>query len=113
MHDPIGFVAVRRSTFVEHKSFPHSNPSTAAIDHLFFFFFKTEKNIINEKLDIMGTSREKDERGSAINNLISARSLPKPSSRSSIRSGTRRVLLVLVAEQVTIVLWHRPYFALL
>lgn len=78
MHDPVRFLAMWGSAFVEHQSLPHSDPFEAAVYH-----------------------------------LITACSLPKPSSSGSIRPGSRGIFLVLVAEEVPIVLRGGSYSTLL
>lgn len=34
MHDPVRFLAMRSSAFVENQSLPHSNPLAVAVNHL-------------------------------------------------------------------------------
>jgi hypothetical protein len=76
MHNPIGFLSMWGSAFVEDKSLSHSNPLASAVYH-----------------------------------LVTASSLPKPSSSCPIGARTSWIFLVLVAKEVPIILWGGSYFA--
>ena len=76
MHDPVGLLAVRGPSGVEHQRLPQANPRAAA-------------------------AAEED-------GLVTAGGLPEAGRRGAVGPRPRRVLLVLVAEEVPLLLRPRP-----
>jgi len=78
VHNPVGFLAVRRAALVEDERLAHAEALDGVVD-----------------------------------GLVAAGGLPESGCRGAVRARPRRVLLVLVAEEVPVVLGARPDLAFL